>query len=80
MNQYEVTFNKSGEITKLNTEAETHYTAIMKCLVVMAKKYGITKNSMIRDFNCEKIKMECHEIKNGFARPITPIQESDIPW
>jgi hypothetical protein len=61
MNQYEVTFNRSGEITKLKTEAETHYQAILNGCSIMAKRYGVTKASMIRFFNADKLNCECHE-------------------
>ena len=72
MNKYKVIFNYQGEISKMETEAETNYKAILKCLPVMAKKYGVKKESMIRYFtsdklNCEAIetKRQSKEIKNG---------------
>ncbi|AZF89980.1 hypothetical protein [Methanosarcina virus MetMV] len=72
MNKFKVVFNYQGEISKMETEAETNYKAILKCLPVMAKKYGVKKESMIRYFtsdklNCEAIetKRQSKEIKNG---------------
>lgn len=72
MSKFKVVFNYQGEISKMETEAETNYKAILKCLPVMAKKYGVKKESMIRYFtsdklNCEAIetKRQSKEIKNG---------------
>ena len=62
MNKYELTFNKSGEITKLRTEAQSHYQAILNGCSVMAKRYGVTRKSMITYFNADKLNSECKEI------------------
>jgi hypothetical protein len=75
MNNYEVTFNRSGEITKVHTEAETNYKAILKCIPVMAKKYGVSKESMIRYFTSDKLNCECKEVKNGVDREIEEIHQ-----
>ena len=77
MNKYELTFNRSGEITKMKTEAPTHYQAILNGCSVMAKRYGVTKASMIRFFKSDKLNNECHEIEPaGFARDIEEIKET----
>ena len=63
MNKYKVIFNYHGEINEMTTEAADNYHAILKCLPVMAKKYGVKRDSMIRYFqsgkmNCEARKAE----------------------
>lgn len=72
MSKFKVIFNYQREISTMTTHADTHYNAILKCLPVMAKKYGVKKESMIRYFtsdklNCEAIetKRQSKEIKNG---------------
>jgi len=60
VNKYRCTFNKSGEITVLETSANTHYQAISNCLSVMAKRYGVKKQSLIRYFQAEQLN---HEVK-----------------
>ena len=62
MNKYICTFNYHGEVTKMNTEATTNYQAILNCLGVMAKRYGITKNSLIRYFSADKQNHEAKEL------------------
>ena len=58
MNDYELTFNRSGEVVKLNTKADTHYQAILNGCGIMAKRYGVSKNSMIRYFTADKLNCE----------------------
>jgi hypothetical protein len=58
MNKYSVTLNHQREITKMETEAKTHYQAILNCLSVMAKRYGVSKASMIRYFTADKQNVE----------------------
>ena len=62
MNQYEVIFNRSGEITKLKTEAPSHYQAILNSCSVMAKRYGVSKESLIRYFASDKQNVETKKI------------------
>jgi len=62
MHNYLCTFNYHGEITKMNTEATTNYQAILNCLSIMAKKYGISKNSLIRYFSADKLNHEVKEV------------------
>jgi len=64
MNKYTVTFNYNREITELQTEAQTNYQAILKCLAVMARKYGVSRNSMIRYFSSEQQNIDCKEKTN----------------
>lgn len=65
MNKYKVIFNYSGEVTEMQTEADTNYNAIMKCLPVMAKRYGVTRDSMIRYFTSDRLNVEAKELKNA---------------
>lgn len=58
MNKYEVVFNYQGERSVMTTEAADNYHAILKCLPVMAKKYGVRRESMIRYFSSEKLNCE----------------------
>ena len=58
MNKYKVIFNHHGEINEMTTEAADNYHAILKCLPVMAKKYGVRRESMIRYFSSEKLNCE----------------------
>jgi len=62
MNNYACTFNYHGEVTVLKTEADTHYQAITKCLNVMAKRYGVSKRTMITHFTDDKLNHEVKEI------------------
>jgi hypothetical protein len=55
MNKYRVTFNRSGEITTMTTEATTHNGAVLNCLGIMSKKYGVKKDSLIRYFTPERL-------------------------
>jgi hypothetical protein len=66
MNNYKVTFNYHGEISTMNTEADTNYNAILKCLPVMAKKYGVTRDSMIRYFTADKQNRAAEVIEIGY--------------
>jgi hypothetical protein len=63
MNKYRVIFNYSGEINEMTTEAADNYHAILKCLPIMAKKYGIKKESMIRYFSSDKLNCEAKILK-----------------
>jgi hypothetical protein len=63
MNKYLVKFNYHGEITEMKTTANSHYQAILNCLSIMAKRYGVTKNSMITYFDANKLNHEVKEIK-----------------
>jgi len=65
MNNYECTFNYHGEVSKMKTQAMTHYQAILNCLAIMAKKYGVTKNSLIRYFSADKLNHEVKEVTNA---------------
>lgn len=60
MNNYLVKLCYQGEITEWNTEAKSHYTALLKCLAPAARKYGVSKRSMIRYFTAERLN---HEVK-----------------
>lgn len=64
MNKYRCTFNRSGEIVVMETEATTHYGAILNCLGIMAKKYGVRKDSLIRYFTADKLNNSVEIIKN----------------
>lgn len=55
MNKYKCTFNRSGEVTVMETEAATHQQATLNCLAVMAKRYGVKKDSLIRYFTPERL-------------------------
>jgi len=61
MNKYLVKFNYHGEMNEMTTEAADNYHAILKCLPVMAKKYGVTKNTMIRYFTADKLNCEAEK-------------------
>lgn len=61
MNKYRVVFNYNREIKEFETEANTHYQAILKCLPIMSKIYGVSRQSMLRYFNCEKQNVEVKE-------------------
>lgn len=58
MDNYECVFNYQREKTVLTTEANSHYNAILKCLAVMAKKYGVKRQTMINYFKAEKLNHE----------------------
>ena len=60
MNKYSCRLNYQGELTEMTTEAETHYQAILNCLSVLSKKYGIKKRSLIQYFTANKLN---HEVK-----------------
>jgi hypothetical protein len=62
MNKYKVILNYQREITEMETEAATHYQAIMNCLSSMAKKYGIKKRTMITYFTADKLNCEVKNI------------------
>jgi hypothetical protein len=62
MNKFKVVFNYQGEISTMTTEADTHYNAILKCLPVMAKKYGVKKESMIRYFTSDRLNCQAQEL------------------
>jgi hypothetical protein len=47
----------------METEADSNYNAIMKCIPIMAKKYGVKKESMIRYFTSDKLNCEAIETK-----------------
>ncbi|MDD4390232.1 MAG: hypothetical protein PHW03_05450 [Eubacteriales bacterium] len=55
MNKYKCTFNRSGEVIVMETEAMTHNQATLNCLAIMAKRYGVKKDSLIRYFKPEKL-------------------------
>ena len=63
MNKYKVIFNYQGEISKMETEADSNYKAIMKCIPIMAKKYGVTKETMIRYFTSDRL--NCQAVLGG---------------
>lgn len=63
MNKYRCTFNRSGEVVTMETEAMTHYQAILNCLGIMAKRYGVKKDSLIRYFTAEKLNHNVELIK-----------------
>jgi hypothetical protein len=65
VNKYEVTFNYQGEISRMKMEASDNYHAILKCLPVMARKYGVNKKSMIRYFTSDKLNCEAKAIGEG---------------
>lgn len=58
MNEYEVTFNRSGEVSKFHVEAKDSYQAILIGCGIMAKKYGVGRDSMIRYFTADKLNCE----------------------
>lgn len=58
MNKYLVKYNRSGEVTELEVKAETNYGAILSGLGVMAKKYGVSKSSLILYFSTENLNVE----------------------
>jgi len=70
MNKYEVILNYQGEITKMQTDAPTHYQSILNCLSIMAKKYGVKKRSMVNYFNSERLNCESKRL----------ITNKDIPF
>jgi hypothetical protein len=47
----------------METEAMTHYQAILNCLGIMAKRYGVKKDSLIRYFTAEKLNHNVELIK-----------------
>lgn len=61
MNKYKVIFNYQGEISKMETKSDNNYKAILKCLPIMAKKYGVTKETMIRYFTSERLNCQAQE-------------------
>lgn len=67
MNRYRCTFNRSGEVVVMETEAMTHYQAILNCIGVMAKKYGVRKDSLIRYFSADKLNNSVELIKEEAA-------------
>jgi hypothetical protein len=67
MNKYRVIFNYSGEINEMTTDAADSLHAILKCMPVMARKYGVNKKSMIRYFTSEKLNCEAKAIGEGKA-------------
>jgi len=65
MNKYKVVFNYHGEINEMTTEAADNYHAILQCLPVMAKKYGVKKDTMIHYFTADKLNQEAILIKEA---------------
>lgn len=67
MNKYKCTFNRSGEVIVMHTEAMTHYQAILNCIGIMTKRYGVSKNSLIRYFTADKLNNTVELIKEEAA-------------
>lgn len=65
MNNYLCSFNYYGQTSEMETKAMTHYQAILNCLSIMAKKYGVNKRSLICYFNAEKLNHEVREVINA---------------
>lgn len=63
MNKYRVTFNYHGENNVMTTEATDNYHAILRCLPVMAKKYGISRQTMIHYFQADKLNNSAELVK-----------------
>lgn len=62
MTNYLCKFNYRGEVTELKTEANGHYQAILRCLAVMARRYGVSRQSMINYFTADRLNNECKEV------------------
>jgi hypothetical protein len=62
LNKYKVTFNYQGELNVMTTEAADNYHAILRCMPIMAKKYGVKKDTMIHYFSADKLNCEANLI------------------
>jgi hypothetical protein len=47
----------------METKADNNYKAILKCIPIMAKKYGVTKETMIRYFTSDRL--NCQAVLGG---------------